>query len=120
MSRPLTADPKLNREANEFHKRVFRKYGSLCWFGKRMGHPKRRAIDAAHIISRGTNLGPLRYADERLARPLCRECHDRQGAHDPQYRFAYADYKDAVLAHNAIAKVKINLVDRKTYTGKAA
>jgi hypothetical protein len=120
MSRPLTANLKRNSEANDFHRRVFAKYGVLCWFGKRLGHPKKRAIDAAHILGRGTRLGPLRYVDVRLARPLCRECHDRQGAHDPKYQFDYADYKDAVLAHNAIAKQQIELVDRKTYMGRAS
>lgn len=119
MSKPLIADPKQFRDANAYHRAVFAEYGSLCWFGARVWHPKKRANDAAHILKK-SHLGPLRFADVRFARPLCRECHLRQEANDPKFQFAYADYKIAVLAHNEIAIVKINLVDRATYTGKAA
>lgn len=113
--RPLIGDPSLNKEAAHFHVRVFRKYGNLCYFGESEGHPKRRATDSAHIIGRA-HLGVFRYADERLARPACRTCHDKQGA--GLLQFDYEDYRLAVKVHNDLeSKLKIHLVDRVTYYG---
>jgi len=103
--RPLQAKAKTTKDARTWHNEVFALYGNLCWFGKRVGHPKKRAIDAAHVINRGTKLGPLRFADARLGRPLCRECHDAQGAHEIE--FSLKDQREAVAAHNEIAKVKL-------------
>ena len=71
----------------------------ICAFCKRGG-----ATDAAHVIARA-HLGPLRYADPRLGRPAHRHCHEDQEA--GKIDFDIAVRRDAITAHNAIAKIKI-------------
>ena len=101
MSRPLLADPKRASEAARFHREVFAMFGSACFFcGK-------KATDAAHVLSRGTKLGPLRYCDPRIARPACRRCHDEQGA--GRLKWPLSVRKDAVRAHNRHAKVPLTV-----------
>lgn len=97
MSRPLLADPKRNSEAARFHREVFAMFGYACF------HCGKHATDAAHVLNRAMKLGPLRYCDPRLARPLCRPCHD---AKKP---WPIAVQRDAVKAHNLYAKVKLTL-----------
>ncbi len=106
MSRPLIPDPKRALEAAAFHRLVFAKYGrwnrvcSLCG--------KQGATDAAHVVPRSM-LGPLRYADPRMARPAHRACHEAQERGD--ICFSLAIRRDAVLAHNEIAKVPLVVPD---------
>jgi hypothetical protein len=78
MSRPLLAfsKPKPRPEhkigAAEFHRRVFAKWGSKCFFCG--GH----ATDAMHLLGRGGFLGPKTrwLCPEENGRPGCRPCHD--------------------------------------------
>ena len=95
MSRPLLANPKRQSESAKFHREVFARYGNKCI------HCGGHATDASHVLRRGMHLGPLRYADPRLARPSCRRCHD---AEKP---FSKAVRLDAIRAHNKLAKVAI-------------
>jgi len=102
--KPLQENPKRKSEASSFHREVFKAYGGLqklcylCWGGG--------ATDAAHVIAR-SQLGPLRYASPRLARPAHRSCHEMQEA--GRVEFELAIRRDAAFAHNEIAKVKIQV-----------
>ena len=104
MSKPLIANAERQAEAAAFHRAVFTAYGGpkkLCVFCGKQG-----ATDAAHVIPR-SRLGPLRYADARLARPAHRECHERQER--GEIDFSLAVRRDAVKAHNQIAKIKMEM-----------
>lgn len=92
-------NPKRKNQAAKFHREVFSLWGKACFFCG--GH----ATDAAHVLNRGTKLGPLRYATPHLARPACRGCHDKQGA--GKLAWPTPVLRDAIRAHNEIAKVKI-------------
>lgn len=102
--RPLVKNPKRETEAAKWHREVFAAYGGpkrICSHCERPG-----ATDAAHVIARA-KLGPLRYADVRFGRPLHRTCHeeiDRSRA-----RWKIAILREAITAHNKIAKVPIPL-----------
>ncbi len=81
-------------------------YGYVCWLHK-MKDPRSKvaAIDSAHVIARSVLGTALAYRSPRFGRPLCRDCHERQGLGlDPAYHFPLADRIDAALAHNEIAK----------------
>lgn len=100
MSRPLQANPKRASEANAFHAAVFTLYGGEKRLCALCGKPG--ATDAAHVIGRA-HLGPLRYADPRLARPAHRDCHIEVDSNRTDWPLAIR--RDAVKAHNAISKV---------------
>ena len=102
MSKPLIANKKRKSEESAFHSRVFSRYAGpkkLCYFCGRPG-----ATDAAHVIGKA-HLGPLRFSDERLARPAHRECHEAQTRNEIDWAFEIR--LDAVRAHNEISKVKL-------------
>lgn len=98
-TRPLLANPKRQSEASRFHKAVFARYGRGCVLCN-----SAKATDAAHVIGRA-HLGSLRYADVRLARPLCRSCHIL--VDEKKIAWPKSVLRDAIRAHNAIAKVPI-------------
>lgn len=102
MTRPLLPRAETVRAATKFHHEVFRAFAGpkkTCYLCYRPG-----ATDAAHVIKR-SHLGPLRYADVRLARPAHRHCHERQERGDIAF---HLDIRiDAVRAHNAIAKIPL-------------
>lgn len=100
MSRPLIANRKRQSEAARFHREVFARFGRCCTFCG-----KKDATDAAHVLSRGTKLGPLRYADPRLARPACRPCHEAQTRNEIEWPLPIV--RDAIEAFNLHAKVKL-------------
>ena len=102
MSRPLIPNRKRESEAAQFHRAVFSQYGGSKKICALCGKPG--AVDAAHVIPR-SRLGPLRYADVRFARPAHRECHTQVDRHE--IGWPEDVYRDAVLAHNAIAKIRI-------------
>lgn len=105
MSRPLIANQKRQNEAAVFHRDVFREYAGpkkMCYLCGKSG-----ATDAAHVLGRGTKLGPLRYASPRLARPAHRLCHERVDRHEIDWPLDIL--RDAILAHNEIAKVKLEV-----------
>ena len=100
--KPLIANKSRKNEQTAFHQAVFSKYGGptkLCVFCNKAG-----ATDSAHVIPSNL-LGPLRYADARLARPAHRECHEEQ--HAGKRKFPTKVVRDAYACHNAIAKVKM-------------
>ena len=102
MSKPLTANPKRQSEAAAWHRKVFAAYGGpkrICALCGGSG-----ATDAAHVVPRAI-LGPLRYADERLGRPAHRGCHEKQEA--GTIDFSIAIRRDAIRAHNTIAKIPL-------------
>jgi hypothetical protein len=99
VSRPLIANKKRQPESSGFHKAVFARYGYVCILCKRAN-----ATDAAHVIGRA-HLGSLRYADVRLARPLCRSCHVR--VDENKIVWPKTVLRDATRAHNRIAKVPL-------------
>ena len=104
MSKPLMANPARNAEANSFHQMVFAEYGGpkrLCIFCGKPG-----ATDAAHVIPR-SKLGPLRYACIEFARPAHRHCHESQER--GEIDFPIDVRRDAVRAHNQIAKVRMEM-----------
>jgi predicted restriction endonuclease len=99
MSRPLSANPKRNTQAAEFHRRVFAAHGKRCYF---CGGA---ATDAMHLIGRA-HLGPHRYAcPEENGRPGCRKCHDTKGW--LSINFALRDRRAAVRALNKVLTVKL-------------
>ena len=102
MSKPLIANHARQSEASKFHRDVFAFFGGPKRVCALCGKPG--ATDAAHVIARA-RLGPLRYANPRLARPAHRECHERQER--GEIDFSLAIRRDAVHAHNAIAKIKL-------------
>ncbi len=106
MSKPLIADPKRVSEAAAYHRAVFAEYGGPKKVCALCGKPG--AVDAAHVVPRSM-LGPLRYADPRMARPAHRACHEAQERGD--MRFSLAIRRGAVLAHNEIAKVPLVVPD---------
>ena len=100
--RPLVADPKRQSEAAKWHREVFALYGGpkrICAHCDKPG-----ATDAAHVIGRA-HLGQLRYADPRFGRPLHRDCH--RDLDEGRAQWKKAILRDAIRAHNKIAKVKI-------------
>jgi hypothetical protein len=102
--RPLIANAEQKTDQARFHRQVFAAYGGprkACVFCKKPG-----ATDSAHVIPSNL-LGPLRYADPRLARPAHRKCHDEQ--HAGMRKFPRAVVRDAYKAHNAIAKVPLEI-----------
>ena len=101
MSRPLIANKKREGEAARWHREVFKAHGRACFFcGK-------DATDAMHIIARA-QLGPLRYEiPVQNGRPGCRACHERQER--GELHFPVRIMRIAIRAHNAIAKVKLEL-----------
>lgn len=102
MSRPLIPNPKRAAEAAKFHAAVFFMFGGEKKICSLCGVPN--ATDAAHVIGRA-HLGPLRYADPRLARPAHRSCHVAVDAHRISWPLAIR--QDAAIAHNLLAKVKL-------------
>lgn len=102
MTKPLVPDAKRASEATRFHRGVFAMFGGPKKICSLCGRPG--ATDAAHVIKR-SHLGPLRYADPRFARPAHRQCHERQERNEIE--FSLAIRQDAIRAHNAIAKIKI-------------
>ena len=105
MSRPLLnrsrpkAKPESKVSAQEFHRRVFAKWGNRCFFGEEY------AQDAAHIVDRN-ELGKHRYAcPEENGRPVCRPHHDAIHAHT--LAFPKAVYNRAVRALNRHLKGKL-------------
>jgi len=102
MSKPLIGNPKRDSEANKWHTAVFSAYGGPKRICAHCGRPG--ATDAAHVIGRA-HLGPLRYADVRFGRPAHRACHEDldQG----RARWKMDILRDAIRAHNKIAKVPI-------------
>jgi len=106
MTKPLIANPKRQSEASRFHREVFAMFGGPKRVCALCGKPG--ATDAAHVIARA-HLGPLRYADPRLARPAHRECHEAQER--GVIRFSLLIRQDAVIAHNALAKIKLVVPD---------
>jgi hypothetical protein len=103
VSRPLLANPKRQSEANRFHREVFAMFGYQCALCTR----KSAATDAAHVLRRGSHLGPLRYADPRLARPAHRDCHEKVDRGELSWPLSIR--RDAVKAHNQISKVKLEM-----------
>lgn len=102
--RPLVKNPKRESEAARWHRQVFSAYGGPKRLCAHCGKPG--ATDAAHVVGRA-KLGPLRYADARLGRPLHRQCH--RDIDEGRARWARAILRDAIAAHNAIAKVPLQL-----------
>jgi hypothetical protein len=102
LSKPLIANNKRQSESAAFHKAVFQAFGGPKRLCSLCGKPG--ATDAAHVVPRAI-LGPLRYADARLARPAHRGCHEAQerGERD----FAIEIRRDAIRAHNLISKVRL-------------
>ena len=101
MSRPLIANKARESEAARWHRDVFKAHGRACFFcGK-------DASDAMHIIPRA-QLGPLRYQiPVQNGRPGCRACHERQER--GELKFPLRVVRTAILAHNKISKVKMEL-----------
>jgi len=75
-------------------------------------HSKVIGSEAAHVIKR-SHMGsgakiwvdgkkvPLAFADVRLGRPLCHDCHVRQDSPlEPDYDFPLEVRIEAVLVHN--------------------
>ena len=109
MSRPLVASADTKKLADQWHRDVFKAYGSICWLHKAKDpKSKMRATDAAHVVKRSRLGAALAYCSPRLGRPLCRACHEVQELDlDPEFRFSLADRLDAIRAHNEVAKSKI-------------
>lgn len=101
--RPLQVRRETVHAASKFHRAVFRMFGGATKICALCGKPG--ATDAAHVINRGSKLGPLRYIDPRLARPAHRACHDAQGR--GEIDFSLAIRQDATRAHNLYAKQKL-------------
>lgn len=102
MSKPLIANPRRQSESAKFHRAVFAMFGYVCALCGGKG-----ATDAAHVLNRGSNLGPLRYASPRFARPAHRSCHDAVDRHEIAWPLAMR--QDAVRAFNEIAKTKMEV-----------
>lgn len=100
--KPLIANKDREGEAKRYHDAVFAMFGGKKKICALCGHAG--ATDSAHVIGRA-HLGPLRYADPRMARPAHRHCHEAQER--GEIDFSLAIRRDAVAAHNAIAKVKM-------------
>jgi len=98
ITRPLISNKKRNGEASSFHKKVFARWGSRCWFGHK------HADDAAHVVDKN-QLGNKRYCDPEIARPLCRPCHIQQT--DGMISFSLADRRAATLVANKYMKQKL-------------
>jgi hypothetical protein len=110
MSKPLQARKDTLAAAHEWHRDVFREYGSICWLHKAQNpQSKTRATDAAHILARSHIGAKLAYVSVRLGRPACRECHEKQER--GEIRFPLVDRIDATLAHNEVAKSKLMVPD---------
>lgn len=103
MSKPLVANPMRAGEASAFHRAVFARFGNRCALCGGLG-----ATDAAHVVSR-VKLGPLRYADPELARPLHRVCHVEVDSN--RVAWPAKIVAAAVAAHNRLAKVPIHEED---------
>jgi hypothetical protein len=97
MTNPLIAHK--DNKANTWHREVFATWGTTCWICR-----KRRASDAAHVISR-TKLGKHRYDSPLLGRPLCRQCHIEQTL--GKVDFDRAAKRLALRAANSVLKVPI-------------
>jgi hypothetical protein len=102
MSKPLIANRERASEASVFHASVFAMFGGPKKLCSLCGKPG--STDAAHVIARA-HLGPLRYADPRLARPAHRSCHEAQERREIE--FSLEIRRDAITAHNAISKIKM-------------
>jgi hypothetical protein len=107
VSKPLAVKADAQKKAAAWHHEVFTMFGGprkICALCQKPG-----ATDAAHVVGRGTKLGPLRYASPRLGRPLHRLCHEKVDRHEIDWPL---DMRiDATLAHNEIAKVKLQVPD---------
>ena len=102
MGKPLIPNQKRVNEAIVWHVKVFRKYGGAKKICTLCG--RSNATDAAHVIGRA-KLGPLRYIDERLGRPLHRHCHEDVDNHRTAWPLEIR--QDATRVFNEYAKVKM-------------
>jgi 5-methylcytosine-specific restriction endonuclease McrA len=102
LSKPLIADPKLQRQAANFHRDVFALFGGPKKLCSLCGKPG--ATDAAHVLRR-SHLGPLRYADPQFARPAHRACHEKVDRYEVPWPKEIM--LEAIRAHNRLAKIQI-------------
>jgi len=95
----LRANPKRIVEAQRYHDAVFAAYGEQCV----LCISRRPAEVAAHVIKR-SELGRLRYADVRFARPAHDSCHRKQEAHE--INFGSEIVASAIEAYNQLSRCK--------------
>lgn len=103
MSKPLIAAKQHKSDAAKWHRDVFNLWGRKCYLCRR----KSDATDAAHVIGRGSRLGPLRFASPHFGRPAHRDCHERVDRHEIAWPIAIV--RDAIRHHNQLSKAKIVL-----------
>jgi hypothetical protein len=82
----------------------------------RPGRDPARVIDRARMgaaLAYGTKLRPV---EPRLGRPLCQECHERQGAKDNALHERFSIYRrEVTVLHNSYANSPLALPDRADY-----
>jgi hypothetical protein len=109
LQRLTTLNPGPKTKEKAFHKAVFTRYGYTCAL---CGS---RACDAAHVIPRH-KLGRHRYADPRLARPLCRDCHIKNTL--GQKPFPDDVLYEATQVANQLLKVPLPLPQKSPSKGR--